>query len=107
MGQCTGLGVDNTNANIVNGNYHKIRVLSKSGEVTIAGCPCHILRNAAGKVTDTFVAVSGLDLENHCVEFEKSSKQKSAFKEHDISDVEYHEVIKCTIYILTSCLKTT
>ena len=95
----SGLGVDNTNANIGNRNSYKTRVLRKNAKVVIVGCSCHILHNAAGKTSEAFAAVSNFDLENHCVDvfhwFEKSTKLKSIVKEYyDFCDVDYQEVIK-------------
>ena len=95
----SGLGVDNTNANIGNSNSLKARVLRKNAKVVIIGCPCHILHNAAGKISEAFAAVSKFDLENHYVDvfhwFEKSTKRKSIVKEYyDFCDVDCQEVIK-------------
>ena len=77
----SGLGVDNTNANIGTHNSLKARVLRKNAEVVIAGCPCHILHNAAGKASEAFAAVSEFDLENYFADFfnwfERSAKRKS------------------------------
>ena len=64
----SGLGFDSTNANIGNRNSLKTRVLRKNAEVVIAGCPCHILHNAAEKASEAFASVSKFDLENHCVD---------------------------------------
>ena len=36
--------------------------------MVIAGCPCHILRNAAEEVSEAFAAVLKFGLENHCVD---------------------------------------
>ena len=60
------LCVDNTNANIRNRNSLKTRVLRKNADVVIAGCPCHILHNAAGKASEAFAANSRFDFESHC-----------------------------------------
>ena len=64
----SGLGVDNTNANIGNLNSLKTRVLRKNGEVVIAGCPSHILHSEARKASEAFASVSKFDLENHCLD---------------------------------------
>ena len=104
----SGLGVDNTNANIGNHNSLKTRVLKKNNEVVVAGCPCHILHNAAGKAADAFATASGFDVECHCVDifywFDKSSKRKCALNEYyEFCDIEYQEIIK---YISTRWLCT-
>ena len=59
----SGLSVDNTNANIGNGNCLKTRVLTNNAEVVIAGCLCHIHYNAAGmaSTSEAFAAVSKFD----------------------------------------------
>ena len=62
--------------------------------MVIAGCPCHILRNAAEEVSEAFAVVLKFGLENHCVDvfhwFEKSTKGKSILKEYyDFYDVDY------------------
>ena len=95
----SGLGVDNTNANIGTRNSLKARVLRKNAEVVIAGCPCHILHNAAGKASEAFAAVSEFDLENYFADFfnwfERSAKRKSILKEYyNFCDVDCQEVIK-------------
>ena len=64
----SGLGIDNTNANIGYCNFLKTRVLRKNADVVIAGCPCHILHNVVVKASEAFAAVSKFDLENHCVD---------------------------------------
>ena len=45
----TAFGVDKTNANIGEHNFLKSRALEKNHNIVIAGCPCHILHNAACK----------------------------------------------------------
>ena len=104
----SGLGVDNTNANIENCNSLKTRVLMKNAEVVIARCPCHILHNTAGKASEAFSAVSKFNLENICIDvfhsFEKYTKRKSILKVYyDFCDVDYQEVVK---YISTLGLST-
>ena len=54
--------------NIRNRNSLKTRVLWKDADMVIAGCPCHILRNAAEEVSEAFAAVLKFGLENHCVD---------------------------------------
>ena len=95
----SGLRVDNTNANIGSHNSLKTRAHQKNDEIVIAGCPCHILHNAAGNASDAFASVSQFDFEDHCVDifywFDKSSKRKSILKEYyEFCDVEYQEVVK-------------
>ena len=71
------IGVDNTNKNIGTHNSIKTRALAKNKEIVIAGCPCHILHDAVGKVADPFAEISGFDVENHFRDvfywFDKSS----------------------------------
>ena len=43
----TALGLNNTNANIGEHNSLKSRALEKNHNIFIAGCPCHIVHNAA------------------------------------------------------------
>ena len=50
----TGLGVDNTNVNIGAHDSIKSRVLGKEPNVFVAGCPCHMLHNAAAKGATAF-----------------------------------------------------
>ena len=54
--------------------------------MVIAGCPCQILHNPAGKASEAFAAVSKFDLESHCVDvfhwFKNFTKQKSILKEY-------------------------
>ena len=70
------IGVDNTNKNVGTHNSIKTRALAKNKEIVIAGCPCHILHDAVGKV-DPFAEISGFDVENHFRDvfywFDKSS----------------------------------
>ena len=71
------IGVGNTNKNIGTYNSIKTRALAKNKEIVIAGCPCHILHDAVGKVADLFGEISGFDVENHFLDvfywFDKSS----------------------------------
>ena len=62
------LGVDNTNANIGERNSLKSRALEKNHNIFITGCLCHILYNAACKYGSVFATVTGLDIEDHCVD---------------------------------------
>ena len=56
----TGLGVDNTNVNIGARDSIKSRVLAKQPNVVFAGCPCHMLHNAAAKGATAFSDATGL-----------------------------------------------
>jgi hypothetical protein len=79
-------GLDNTNVDIGDHNSIKSRTTEKNEDIIIAGCPCHILHNAAGKVGIAFSEITGFDIEDHCVDvfywFDKSSKRKSILKEY-------------------------
>ena len=82
----TALGVDNTKANIRERNSLKSRALEKNHNIFITGCLCHILYNGACKSGSVFATVTGLDIEDHCVDlfywFDKSSKRKNILKEY-------------------------
>ena len=82
----TAYGVDNTNANIGEHNSFKSRALEKNHNIFIAGCPYHILHNAACKSGSAFASVTGCNIEDPCVDlfywFHKSSKRKSILKEY-------------------------
>lgn len=99
----SGLGIDNTNANIGNCNSLKTRVLMKNAEVVIARCPCHILHNTAGKASEAFAVVSKFNLENSCIDvfhsFEKFTKRKSILKV-------YYDFCELNKYISTLDLST-
>ena len=104
----SGIGLDNTNANIGEHNSIKSRVLQKNSEIVISGCPCHILHNASSKAAEAFGNIVDFSVEDHCVDlfywFDKSSKRKSILKEYyDFCDQDYEEVIK---YISTRWLCT-
>ena len=91
----TSIGVDNTNSNT--GRHNSIASWPK--ETIVAGCPCHMLHNAAGKAAEEFTKVSGFDFEDHCVNFffwfDKSTKRKNTLKEYyEFCDPEYEDVIK-------------
>ena len=95
----TGLGVDNTNVNIGARDSIKSRVLAKQPNVVVAGCPCHMLHNAAAKGATAFADATGFDLEDHCVDlfywFDKSTKRKGILKEYCMfCDTEYGAVVK-------------
>ena len=64
----TGLGIDNTNANIGEHNSVKSRAIEKNHNIFIAGWPCHILHNAACKSDLGFATITGFDIEDHCVD---------------------------------------
>ena len=69
----------------------------KNESIIISGCPCHILHNAASKAGGDFAAVTGFDVEDHCVDnyywFDKSSKRKSILKEYyEFCDTNYQEI---------------
>ena len=64
----TALVVDNTNANIGEHNSLKSRALEKNHNIFSAGCPCHILHNAACRFSSAFATVTGFDIEDHCVD---------------------------------------
>ena len=70
----SGLDADNTNANIINCNSLKIRVLRKNAEVVIVGCQCHILYNATRKASKAFATVSNFDLETTVLIFSPGLK---------------------------------
>ena len=95
----TGLGVDNTNVNIGAHDSIKSRVLGKEPNVFVAGCPCHMLHNAAAKGATAFADATGFDLEDHCVDlfywFDKSTKRKGILKEYcEFCDTDYEAVVK-------------
>ena len=95
----TGLGVDNTNVNIGAHDSIKSRVLGKEPNVFVAGCPCHMLHNAAAKGATAFADATGFDLEDHCVDlfywFDKSTKRKGILKEYcEFCDTDYQAVVK-------------
>ena len=75
---CTAFGVDNTNSNIGAKNSIKSRVIAINPSVYFVGCPCHIIHNAAQKATEMFGEISGVDIEeccvDHCYWFDKSTK---------------------------------
>ena len=78
----------------------KSRVLAKEPNVVVvAGCPCHMLHNAAAKGPTAFADATGFDLEDHCVDlfywFDKSTKRKGILKEYCMfCDTEYEAVVK-------------
>ena len=95
----TGLGVDNTNVNIGAHDSIKNRVPGKEPNVFVAGCPCHMLHNAAAKGATAFADATGFDLEDHCVDlfywFDKSTKRKGILKEYcEFCDTDYESVVK-------------
>ena len=62
----TGLGVDNTNVNTGARDSIKSRVLAKQPNVVVAGCPCHMLHNAAAKGATAFAdATTGSPSSRH------------------------------------------
>ena len=80
----TNIGVDNTNSNKGQHNSIASWAKEKNKEIITAGCPCHVLHNAAGKAAEEFTKVSEFDFEDHCVNlffwFDKSTKRKSTLK---------------------------
>ena len=76
--------MDNTNSNKVQHNSIASWAKEKNKEIITAGCPCHVLHNAAGKAAEEFTKVSEFDFEDHCVNlffwFDKSTKRKSTLK---------------------------
>ena len=96
---CLAIGLDNTNVNIGDHNPIKSRAKEKSGNIVIAGCPCHILHNALCKAGEMFSQVTDFDIENLAVDLfhwiDKSSKRKSLPKEYyELCDIDYSEIIK-------------
>ena len=95
----TSTGVDNTNSNIGRHNSIASRPKEKNKEIIVAGCPCHVLHNTAGKAAEEFTKVSEFDFEDHCVSlffwFDKSTKRKNTLKEYyEFCDPEYEDAIK-------------
>ena len=95
----TCIGMDNTNVNMGIRNSIKTRVVEKNENIVVAGCPCHILHNAAGHAASRFNEETGFDVEDHSVDlyywFDKSSKRKSALAEYyQFCDQSYAEVVR-------------
>ena len=67
-----------TNSNIGAKNSIKSRVTAVNPSVYFVGCPCHIIHNASQKSTEAFGEMSGVDIEECCVDhyywFDKSTK---------------------------------
>jgi len=94
---CVAFGVDNTNSNIGAKNSIKSRVTSKP--IYFVGCPCHIIHNAAQKSAEAFRDVSGIDVEECCVDhyywFDKSTKRKGNLDQYStFCDTAYRRFIK-------------
>ena len=103
----TSIGVDNISSNIGRHNSIASPVKEKNKEIVTAGCPCHVLHNAAGKAAEEFTKVSGFDFKDHCVElffwFDKPTKRKNTLTEyHEFCDSEYEYVISTVL--LVGCL---
>ena len=80
----TNIGVDNTNSNKGQHNSIASWAKEKNKEIITAGCPCHVLHNAAGKAAEEFTKVSEFDFEDQRVNlffwFDKSTKRKNTLK---------------------------
>ena len=77
---CVAVGLDNTAVNVGKKNSIMTRVLAKSKNIFINGCPCHIIHNTANKAAERFSEVSCFDVEDFLGDlfhwFDKSSKRK-------------------------------
>ena len=92
----TSIGVNNKNSNIGRHNSIASRAKEINKKMIIAGCPCHVLHNAAGKAAEEFTKMSGFDFKDHCVYlffwFDKSTKRKNTLKEYyEFCDSEYED----------------
>ena len=96
---CIAFDVDNTNSNIGAKNSIKSRVAAVNPSVYFVGCPCHIIHNAAQKSTEAFGEMSGVDIEECCVDhyywFDKSTKRKGQLQQYsNFCDSAYRGFIK-------------
>lgn len=96
---CVAFGVDNTNSNIGAKNSIKSRVTQVNPSIYFVGCPCHIIHNAAQKSAEAFRDVSGIDVEECCVDhycwFDKSTKRKGQLDQYStFCDTAYRGFIK-------------
>ena len=103
----TSIGVDNISSNIGRHNSIASPVKEKNREIITAGCPCHVLHNAAGKAAEELTKVSGFDFKDSCVElffwFDKPTKRKNTLTEyHEFCDYYYEDVISTVL--LVGCL---
>ena len=77
---CVAVGLDNTSVNVGKKNFIMTRVLAKNKNISINGCPCHIIHNTANKVAERNSEVSGFGVEDFIIDlfhwFNKSSKIK-------------------------------
>ena len=78
---CTfAFGVDNTNSNIGAKNSIKSRVTQLNPY--FVGCPCHSIHNAAQKAAEAFGDLSGIDIEECCIDhfywFDKSTNGRGS-----------------------------
>ena len=67
--------------------------------VYFVGCPCHIIHNAAQKATEACGEMSGVDVEQCCVDhyywFDKSTKWKGQLEQYStFCDTAYRDFIK-------------
>uniref|UniRef100_H3A161 HAT C-terminal dimerisation domain-containing protein n=1 Tax=Latimeria chalumnae TaxID=7897 RepID=H3A161_LATCH len=65
---CVGFSVDNTSVNLGKNNSINIRVQGKNKSAYFMGCPCHIIHNTASTRGSEFSKVSGLDVEDFCID---------------------------------------
>ena len=99
MGSLYCFGVDNTNSNIGAKNSIKSRVTQVNPSIYFVGCPCHIVHNAAQKAAEACRDVSGIDIEECCVDhyywFDKSTKRKGQLDQYStFCDTTYRSFIK-------------
>ena len=91
--------VDNTNSNIGAKNSIKSRVTQLNPSIYFVGCPCHIIHNVAQKAAEAFGDLSGIDIEECCIDhfywFDKSTKRKGQLDQYSIfCDTTYRGFIK-------------
>ena len=95
---CVCLSVDNTSVNLGTRNSLRSRILQKSIQVYISGCPCHILHNMSSKAAAALAQTTGFDVEDLVVNvtywFDKSTKRKAGLEEFCVfCDTAYKDVV--------------
>ena len=78
--KCVAVALGNTTVNVGKNSSIITHVLTKNKNMSINGCPCHIIHSTGNKAKERFSEVSGFDVEDFLVDlfhwFDESSKRK-------------------------------